>query len=216
MSNATAPENFNSQFKNYLLNDLTYPIIYETLYYDENKYLMEENQIIESIYIIESGVVVEKKRQIISSFLGREESIGLEGILQVKVGATTSVMTLTKTIVYRVSIQSIQEKMLERPIGYKILNELLVHQITALTNRLTDTDTNHDKTLHVLERLAFLYGQEKNDAIYIKKFFTKKMIANYLQVSYGTILSSCRSLVAEGILHDELHGMILYPANTSR
>ncbi|MCU85189.1 hypothetical protein DUF36_14350, partial [Listeria monocytogenes] len=98
-----------------------------------------------------------------------------------------------------------------RPNGYEILNELLIQKINNLTKRLTDMESNYDKTLHILEKLASLYGQEKNGAIYLKKFFTKKMIASYLQVSYVTIVTICKRLVVEGILHDEPHGMILYP-----
>lgn len=37
------------------------------------------------------------------------------------------------------------------------------------------------------------------------------MIANYLQVSYVTIVTIFKRLDIEGIIHDEPHGMILYP-----
>ncbi|MBC1244354.1 Crp/Fnr family transcriptional regulator [Listeria welshimeri] len=213
LRNLEEPENRynNTQFKKYLLNDSTYPIVYETLYYEANKYVIKENKLLENIFIIESGVVIENKEKSISSFLGVNELIGLEGLSHPNKTSSTSVMTLTKTVVYKMSIQSIKEKLVQRPNGYEILNELLLQKIINLTKRLTDTDSNYDKTLHLLENLASLYGQEKNGAIYMKKFFTKKMIANYLQVSYVTIVTICKRLVVEGILHDEPHGMILYP-----
>ncbi|EKB1221390.1 hypothetical protein ONC83_002959, partial [Listeria monocytogenes] len=70
----------NNHFKRYLLNDSTYPIVYETLYYEANKYVIEENKILENIFIIESGVVIENKQQSICSFLSVNELIGLEGL----------------------------------------------------------------------------------------------------------------------------------------
>ncbi|EAH0639338.1 Crp/Fnr family transcriptional regulator [Listeria monocytogenes] len=213
LRNREEPENTynNHHFKRYLLNDSTYPVVYETLYYDANKYVIEEKKLLENIFIVESGVVIENKEQNICSFLGVNEVLGLEGLSHLNKSSSTSVMTLTKTVVYKVPIPSIKEKLVQRPNGYEILNELLIQKINNLTKRLTDMESNYDKTLHILEKLALLYGQEKNGAIYLKKFFTKKMIASYLQVSYVTIVTTCKRLVVEGILHDEPHGMILYP-----
>ncbi|EAC8844364.1 Crp/Fnr family transcriptional regulator [Listeria monocytogenes] len=213
LRNREEPENTynNHHFKRYLLNDSTYPVVYETLYYDANKYVIEEKKLLENIFIVESGVVIENKEQNICSFLGVNEVLGLEGLSHLNKPSSTSMMTLTKTVVYKVSIPSIKEKLVQRPNGYEILNELLIQKINNLTKRLTDMESNYDKTLHILEKLASLYGQEKNGAIYLKKFFTKKMIASYLQVSYVTIVTICKRLVVEGILHDEPHGMILYP-----
>ncbi|EOA2660224.1 Crp/Fnr family transcriptional regulator [Listeria monocytogenes] len=201
----------NNQFKTYLLNDSTYPIVYERLYYEANKYVIEENKLLVDIFIIESGVVIENKEQSISDFLSASELIGVEGLSYPNKTSSTSVMTLTKTVVYKISLQSVKEKLAKRPNGYDILNEIFIQKISNLTKRLTDTKSNYDKTLHTLENLASLYGQEKNGAIYMKKFFTKKMIANYLHVSYVTVVTICKRLVVEGILHDEPHGMILYP-----
>ncbi|EKA2552440.1 Crp/Fnr family transcriptional regulator [Listeria monocytogenes] len=202
---------YNNQFKTYLLNDSTYPIVYERLYYEANKYVIEENKLLVDIFIIESGVVIENREQSISDFLSASELIGFEGLSYPNKTSSTSVMTLTKTVVYKISLQSVKEKLAKRPNGYDILNEIFIQKISNLTKRLTDTKSNYDKTLHTLENLASLYGQEKNGAIYMKKFFTKKMIANYLHVSYVTVVTICKRLVLEGILHDEPHGMILYP-----
>ncbi|MBM5598035.1 Crp/Fnr family transcriptional regulator [Listeria seeligeri] len=203
----------NKLFKDYLLNDHEYQIPFETFYFEANRYLIEEEQIVDSLYIIASGVVIEKQADTIRCFLGREEYIGTELLFYDKAKTIYSLMTLTKVKVYKISFQSIREKLKQKPIGYLSLNEVLVHKIILLTNRLVSADNSYEKILQLLEYFATIYGKEKNNTIYIRKFFTKKMIASYLHVSYATVVSICKRLVVDGILHDEPHGMILYPAN---
>ncbi|MBC1475076.1 Crp/Fnr family transcriptional regulator [Listeria grandensis] len=201
----------NQQFRDYLLNDPTYPMPYEICYIDAKKQIIEEDHSTDSIYIIVSGVAIEQHEERILQFLGNNASFGIDAMFNAGTTAT-SVMALTKMVLYKFSIHDIRSKIAARPVGATLLGNMLSHHVLTLTEQLTDTSSNYDKTLKILLTLASFYGEEKNSAIYVTKYFTKKMIANYLQINYSTVASIFRGLIAEGILHDEPHGIILYPA----
>ncbi|MBC2675215.1 Crp/Fnr family transcriptional regulator [Listeria booriae] len=202
----------NRQFKTYLLEDPTYSLPYKKLYIDANKTIIEETKQTDAIYIIVSGVVIETKNQTVLHFLGKEECLGLDTMFHGST-ATSSIITLTKTVLYKIPASEVTRKLAERPAGIQALHKLLAHHTLLLKTRIAAQTSNYDKVLKALLHLGYLYGEEKNNAIYMTMYFSKKMLANYLHLSYATVASVCKRLVAQGILHDEPHGMIIYPKN---
>ncbi|MBC1795880.1 Crp/Fnr family transcriptional regulator [Listeria booriae] len=204
----------NREFREYLLNDPSYSISCDKLYFDANKTIIKETQTTDAIYIVVSGVVIETKNQVVLHFLGTEECLGLDTMFHNQIAAS-SIISLTKTTIYKIPTHEVIQKLKAQPEGILKLNKLLSNHTAVLKKRLTTRTSNYDKTLQALLHLAFLYGEEKNDAIYMTMYFSKKMLANYLQLSYATVASICKRLVAQGILHDEPHGMIIYTKNNT-
>ncbi|MBC1919897.1 Crp/Fnr family transcriptional regulator [Listeria booriae] len=188
--NTSFPE---GQFKEYLLDDTTYTIPFETICLEPKEIIIKEQQEIDQMYVIASGVVIEKQNENIIHFLGKNELIGL-GAITGRENATTTSMTLTKTKLYKIAAKDILEKLRGRHYGMGILADVLNTRITSLGNRLSTNKSNSEKVLQAIIKLASMYGEQDENKIRVTKYFTKQMIANYLHISYSSVASIYKKL----------------------
>ncbi|MBA3925700.1 Crp/Fnr family transcriptional regulator [Listeria rustica] len=207
--NLQQKEHINNEFKQYLIADDAYSIPYETNYIEDNQVILAENTRLTDVYIIVSGVAMVMQDNIIIQFLGQNECLGVENII-VSGEIRMSIVALTKMKLYKMTLQDVHTKIQKRTQGLRLVADIIASRTDSLTRHLVRSDVVRNKVLDVVLELSFLYGEERNDCIYTEKYFSKKMIANYLNVSYTAVTNAFKLLVVEGIIHDEPHGMIVY------
>ncbi|MBC1474310.1 Crp/Fnr family transcriptional regulator [Listeria grandensis] len=199
----------NSLLKQYLVAGGAYSIPSEICFMEADQVIIAEDTLLTDIYMIASGVAVVMQDGIIIQFLGRNECLGVENIL-VGGETRTRIVALTKMKLYKMTLQDVHIKLHKRAQGWRLAAAVMAGRTELLTHHLIRSGVARDRVLDVLLQLSFLYGEEKDHCIYTEKYFSKKMIANYLNVSYVTVVKAFKLLVAEGIIHDEPHGMIVY------
>ncbi|MBA3927682.1 Crp/Fnr family transcriptional regulator [Listeria rustica] len=201
-----------SQFKQYLLEDETYPLDYEIINFEAQEEISIENEPTTYVYIVASGVVMERQDNRVINFLGENEFIGLGGIID-RVASTTTFIALTQVQLYKISAQDISVKLGINSYGMGILADVLNQRISRLTERLTTSKTNHENVLDTIVKLVAMYGEQDSNQIQVKSYFTPKMIASYLQISYTSVLAVYEKYRKEGILHDEGNDIIINMSN---
>lgn len=131
-NNPSYPE---EQFKQYLLDDPTYTISFDSLYLEAGETVVRENQELDNIYIVASGSVVEKQNGNTIHILGKNECIGLGAITSQKI-ATSNFTARTKTKIYKLDAQDVLNKLQQRTYGMAILADLLSARIAVFATRL--------------------------------------------------------------------------------
>ncbi|CAM4106342.1 Crp/Fnr family transcriptional regulator [Listeria booriae] len=206
-----AQENTRREFQAYLLEDIPY----ETCYVEENQVLIERNSLEACVYIVVSGVALAKKENVPLQFFGRYACLGIENIFSPDKTDTT-ILALTRMKVYKLTIKDVFTRLQQHGDGFRLLGMIQADHIDTFLQHHVASKLSHDRVWDVLLRLSFLYGKEENQCIYTPKYFSKKMIADYLNISYGSVAAAFRALEAEGKLHDEPHGMVIYKVWTQK
>ncbi|MBC1499786.1 Crp/Fnr family transcriptional regulator [Listeria weihenstephanensis] len=201
-----------SQFKQYLLDDETYPLDYEIINFEVQEEISQENEPTTYVYIVASGVVMERQDNRVINFLGENEFIGLGEIID-RVASTTAFIALTQVQLYKINAQDISVKLGINCYGMGILADVLNHRILTLTERLTTSKTNHENVLGTIVKLAAMHGEQDSNQIQVKRYFTEKMIASYLQISYTSVLAAYEKYREEGIFHDDGDNIIIHMTN---
>ncbi|MCD2020011.1 Crp/Fnr family transcriptional regulator [Listeria monocytogenes] len=174
-----------------------------------NMILLTEDTINTKVYFIEKGIVSLEKNKNVISFLGSNQIAGLNDYFMAEANLYTARVIETITA-YEFdkediicSIIGMQEGWLYLYLNNRNHENVLIEKCNLMRgngeNRLKES----------LEQLGRYFGNEKEGALRIPKCFTKKIIANYSNLSVRSVTHLCRKLVESGFLAENSKSFVL-------
>ncbi|EAE8347560.1 Crp/Fnr family transcriptional regulator [Listeria monocytogenes] len=174
-----------------------------------NMILLTEDTINTKVYFIEKGIVSLEKSKNVISFLGSNQIAGLNDYFMAEANLYTARVIETITA-YEFdkediicSIIGMQEGWLYLYLNNRNHENVLIEKCNLMRgngeNRLKES----------LEQLGRYFGNEKEGALRIPKCFTKKIIANYSNLSVRSVTHLCRKLVESGFLAENSKSFVL-------
>ncbi len=174
-----------------------------------NMILLTEDTINTKVYFIEKGIVSLEKNKNVISFLGSNQIAGLNDYFMAEANLYTARVIETITA-YEFdkediicSIIGMQEGWLYLYLNNRNHENVLIEKCNLMRgngeNRLKES----------LEQLGRYFGNEKKGVLRIPKCFTKKIIANYSNLSVRSVTHLCRKLVEAGFLAENSKSFVL-------
>ncbi|EAG7226344.1 Crp/Fnr family transcriptional regulator [Listeria monocytogenes] len=174
-----------------------------------NMILLTEDTINTKVYFIEKGIVSLEKNKNVISFLGSNQIAGLNDYFMAEANLYTARVIETITA-YEFdkediicSIIGMQEGWLYLYLNNRNHENVLIEKFNLMRgngeNRLKES----------LEQLGRYFGNEKEGVLRIPKCFTKKIIANYSNLSVRSVTHLCRKLVEAGFLAENSKSFVL-------
>ncbi|EAG5585278.1 Crp/Fnr family transcriptional regulator [Listeria monocytogenes] len=174
-----------------------------------NMILLTEDTINTKVYFIEKGIVSLEKNKNVISFLGSNQIAGLNDYFMAEANLYTARVIETITA-YEFdkediicSIIGMQEGWLYLYLNNRNHENVLIEKCNLMRgngeNRLKES----------LEQLGRYFGNEKEGVLHIPKCFTKKIIANYSNLSVRSVTHLCRKLVESGFLAENSKSFVL-------
>ncbi|EAC5104852.1 Crp/Fnr family transcriptional regulator [Listeria monocytogenes] len=174
-----------------------------------NMILLTEDTINTKVYFIEKGIVSLEKNKNVISFLGSNQIAGLNDYFMAEANLYTARVIETITA-YEFdkediicSIIGMQEGWLYLYLNNRNHENVLIEKCNLIRgngeNRLKES----------LEQLGRYFGNEKEGVLRIPKCFTKKIIANYSNLSVRSVTHLCRKLVEAGFLAENSKSFVL-------
>ncbi|EAE5259156.1 Crp/Fnr family transcriptional regulator [Listeria monocytogenes] len=174
-----------------------------------NMILLTEDTINTKVYFIEKGIVSLEKNKNVISFLGSNQIAGLNDYFMAEANLYTARVIETITA-YEFdkediicSIIGMQEGWLYLYLNNRNHENVLIEKCNLMRgngeNRLKES----------LEQLGRYFGNEKEGVLRIPKCFTKKIIANYSNLSVRSVTNLCRKLVEAGFLAENSKSFVL-------
>ncbi|EJO7698943.1 Crp/Fnr family transcriptional regulator [Listeria monocytogenes] len=174
-----------------------------------NMILLTEDTINTKVYFIEKGIVSLEKNKNVISFLGSNQITGLNDYFMAEANLYTARVIETITA-YEFdkediicSIIGMQEGWLYLYLNNRNHENVLIEKCNLMRgngeNRLKES----------LEQLGRYFGNEKEGVLRIPKCFTKKIIANYSNLSVRSVTHLCRKLVEAGFLAENSKSFVL-------
>lgn len=174
-----------------------------------NMILLTEDTINTKVYFIEKEIVSLEKNKNVISFLGSNQIAGLNDYFMAEANLYTARVIETITA-YEFdkediicSIIGMQEGWLYLYLNNRNHENVLIEKCNLMRgngeNRLKES----------LEQLGRYFGNEKEGVLRIPKCFTKKIIANYSNLSVRSVTHLCRKLVEAGFLAENSKSFVL-------
>ncbi|MCD1904995.1 Crp/Fnr family transcriptional regulator [Listeria monocytogenes] len=174
-----------------------------------NMILLTEDTINTKVYFIEKGIVSLEKNKNVISFLGSNQIAGLNDYFMAEANLYTARVIETITA-YEFdkediicSIIGMQEGWLYLYLNNRNHENVLIEKCNLMRgngeNRLKES----------LEQLGRYFGNEKEGVLRIPKCCTKKIIANYSNLSVRSVTHLCRKLVESGFLAENSKSFVL-------
>lgn len=174
-----------------------------------NMILLTEDTINTKVYFIEKGIVSLEKNKNVISFLGSNQIAGLNDYFMAEANLYTARVIETITA-YEFdkediicSIIGMQEGWLYLYLNNRNHENVLIEKCNLMRgngeNRLKES----------LEQMGRYFGNEKEGVLRIPKCFTKKIIANYSNLSVRSVTHLCRKLVEAGFLAENSKSFVL-------
>ncbi|HDT9881717.1 TPA: Crp/Fnr family transcriptional regulator [Listeria monocytogenes] len=174
-----------------------------------NMILLTEDTINTKVYFIEKGIVSLEKNKNVISFLGSNQIAGLNDYFMAEANLYTARVIETITA-YEFdkediicSIIGMQEGWLYLYLNNRNHENVLIEKCNLMRgngeNRLKES----------LEQLGRYFGNEKEGVLRIPKCFTKKIIANYSNLSVRSVTHLCIKLVEAGFLAENSKSFVL-------
>lgn len=163
----------------------------------ENTELYSENILSDHIHFLEKGVVAYEYEDQIISFSSGDDIVGMNDIFLPKASNYT-VRTITKTIIYTFSKQSVLESLLNMQEGWLFLYlnnqnyNILIAEKYMLMRQIGKV-----RLKNILTDIAQKYGYRDENGIKIPGYFTRKDIANYANLSMNSMSQICKILENE-------------------
>lgn len=174
-----------------------------------NMILLTEDTINTKVYFIEKGIVSLEKNKNVISFLGSNQIAGLNDYFMAEANLYTARVIETITA-YEFdkediicSIIGMQEGWLYLYLNNRNHENVLIEKCNLMRrngeNRLKES----------LEQLGDFFGIEKEGVLRIPKCFTRKIIANYSNLSVRSVTHLCGRLIESGFLADNSKSFVL-------
>ncbi|EAF9292155.1 Crp/Fnr family transcriptional regulator [Listeria monocytogenes] len=203
-------QEFNSnRLLHVLLDEQSFVIIKKKMMLAKNEVLFYENQVHKYIYFIESGMLGAYNSKHLVCFIGENGFIGIDSILENE-SSDLTVTAITKSVVWRFEKKEVMQKLMFKQEGLFFLYNNIKSLNQSLTHRhaLQVADARERVRINLID-LGKTHGSETPHQIILPKIFTKKIIANYLNITPNTIYFLCKQFVNEGILEPDSHQLII-------
>ncbi|EAF2184442.1 Crp/Fnr family transcriptional regulator, partial [Listeria monocytogenes] len=174
-----------------------------------NMILLTEDTINTKVYFIEKGIVSLEKNKNVISFLGSNQIAGLNDYFMAEANLYTARVIETITA-YEFdkediicSIIGMQEGWLYLYLNNRNHENVLIEKCNLMRGN------GENRLKKSLEQLGRYFGNEKEGVLRIPKCFTKKIIANYSNLSVRSVTHLCRKLVESGFLAENSKSFVL-------
>ncbi|EAG7103363.1 Crp/Fnr family transcriptional regulator [Listeria monocytogenes] len=174
-----------------------------------NMILLTEDTINTKVYFIEKGIVSLEKNKNVISFLGSNQIAGLNDYFMAEANLYTARVIETITA-YEFDKEDIICSIIGMQEGWHYLylnNRNHENVLIEKCNLMRGNGENRLK--ESLEQLGRYFGNEKEGVLRIPKCFTKKIIANYSNLSVRSVTHLCRKLVESGFLAENSKSFVL-------
>ncbi|MBC1501312.1 Crp/Fnr family transcriptional regulator [Listeria weihenstephanensis] len=199
----------NSQLLHVLQDNDGYPIARKKMALGQKDNLFHEDTVHEYVYLVESGILGAWKGAHLVHFIGKGAFIGMEHILGNEVSYLT-VTALEKAVVWRFLKTDVLWKVMHRQEGlfflYTDLKGMNDHWMHRCAIQFLDAK---EQIIANIEELGRLYGKETPQQIILPKVFTKRLLANYLNLTGTTVYYVCKQLIQEGLLEPVSYQLIV-------
>lgn len=196
-------------YKRFLKTLIDNRIPYKKTKIPTNTILLTEDIINSKVYFIEKGIVSLVKENNVISFLGPNQIAGLNDYFMEEANVyTTRVIEAVTAYEFDkedviCSIIGMQEGWLYLYLNNRNHENVLIEKCNLMRrngeNRLKES----------LEQLGDFFGIEKEGVLRIPKCFTRKIIANYSNLSVRSVTHLCGRLIESGFLADNSKSFVL-------
>lgn len=196
-------------FQRFLQTLIDNKISYNKIKIPNNSILLSEDTINSKVYFIEKGIVSLEKEGNVVSFLGANQIAGLNDYFMAEANLyTTRVIDTVTAYEFNkediiCSIIGMQEGWLYLYLNNRNHENVLIEKCNLMRgngeSRLKDS----------LEQLGEFFGSEQEGMIIIPKCFTRKIIANYSNLSVRSVTHLCGKLIESGFLAEDSKSFIL-------
>ncbi|EIS4901013.1 Crp/Fnr family transcriptional regulator, partial [Listeria innocua] len=174
-----------------------------------NTILLTEDIINTKVYFIEKGIVSLEKEKNVVSFLGSNQIAGLNDYFMAEANVYTAKVIETVTA-YEFDKQDIICSIIGMQEGWLYLYLNNRNHENVLIEKCNLMRGNGESRLREsLEQLGDFFGVEKEGVLRIPKCFTRKLIANYANLSVRSVTHLCGKLIETGFLAENSKSFIL-------
>ncbi|HHQ1233744.1 TPA: Crp/Fnr family transcriptional regulator, partial [Listeria innocua] len=206
-------------YKRFLQTLIDNKIPYKKTKISTNTILLTEDIINTKVYFIEKGIVSLEKEKNVVSFLGSNQIAGLNdyfmaeaNVYTAKVIETVTAYEFDKEDIF-CSIIGMQEGWLYLYLNNRNHENVLIAKCNLMRGN------GESRLRESLEQLGSFFGTEKEGVVRIPKCFTRKLIANYANLSVRSVTHLCGKLIETGFLAENSKSFILlknYEGSCSR
>lgn len=203
----TVEENFNyTQFLKVLLSS---GIPFEKKEVANHRVLVFENERNEDVYFIEDGIVVLNRNSNVVRIVGSKEIIGLNGSVLIDENFYTATV-ISKITAYIFSKKEVLQTLIGMQEGWLYMHLNNLSNENFMNKKYILMRKNGEERLKdALTELASKYGVQHGCEIHIPKVFTRKIIANYTNLSVKSLARIMKRLVEDGFLVDNSKQLVL-------
>ncbi|EUJ23150.1 hypothetical protein PGRAN_09466 [Listeria grandensis FSL F6-0971] len=192
-----------------LLDDDIYVIDSKKITLEKGEVIFNENDVHDYIYVIASGICGAWKNGHVTNFYGHQEVIGMDDILSNERSFVT-VSALMEVEAWKFSKEQVMAKLMFTQEGvFFLYNNMKVANMDLLHKDAMHLEDTKERLLASLIKLGKRYGEVSSYEIKLPKVFTKKIIANHLNLNPGTMSILCKQLEVDGILEKSLRQILI-------
>lgn len=196
-------------YKRFLQTLIDNRIPYKKTKISTNTILLTEDIINTKVYFIEKGIVSLEKEKNVVSFLGSNQIAGLNDYFMAEANVYTAKVIETVTA-YEFDKQDIICSIIGMQEGWLYLYLNNRNHENVLIEKCNLMRGNGESRLREsLEQLGDFFGVEKEGMLRIPKCFTRKLIANYANLSVRSVTHLCGKLIETGFLAENSKSFIL-------
>ncbi|EAD5841026.1 TPA_asm: Crp/Fnr family transcriptional regulator [Listeria innocua] len=196
-------------YKRFLQTLIDNRIPYKKTKISTNTILLTEDIINTKVYFIEKGIVSLEKEKNVVSFLGSNQIAGLNDYFMAEANVYTAKVIETVTA-YEFDKQDIICSIIGMQEGWLYLYLNNRNHENVLIEKCNLMRGNGESRLREsLEQLGDFFGVEKEGVLRIPKCFTRKLIANYANLSVRSVTHLCGKLIETGFLAENSKSFIL-------
>ncbi|MBF2436411.1 Crp/Fnr family transcriptional regulator [Listeria seeligeri] len=196
-------------YKHFLQTLSNNKIPYKKIRIPKNTVLLTENTINSRVYFIEKGIVSLEKEQHVVSFLGANQIAGLNDYFMEEANVYT-VNVIEPITAYEFdkedvicSIIGMQEGWLYLYLNNRNHENVLIEKCNIMRGN------GESRLKNSLEQLGEFFGSENEGMLRIPKCFTRKIIANYANLSVRSVTHLCGKLIESGFLAENSKSFVL-------
>ncbi|AIS60533.1 Crp/Fnr family transcriptional regulator [Listeria ivanovii] len=196
-------------YKRFLQTLIDNKIPYKKTKIANNTILLTEDTINSNVYFIEKGIVSLEKEKNVVSFLGANQIAGLNDYFMAEANVYTTRVIETVTA-YEFAKEDIICSIIGMQEGWLYLYLNNRNHENVLIEKCNLMRGNGESRLkESLEQLGKFFGSEKEGVLRIPKCFTRKIIANYSNLSVRSVTHLCGKLIESGFLAENSKSFVL-------
>lgn len=187
-------------YTNFLKVLLTSGILFSKKEIPNHKTLVVENEQNRDVYFVEEGIVLLNSNKSVVRIMGPKQIIGLNGDALLDESFYTAT-AISKVTAYVFSKKEVLQTLMSMQEGWLYIYLNNQRNEKFMNDRYELMRQSGERRLRdVLSELANNYGVPKDDYIYIPKIFTRKIIANYTNLSVKSLARIMKTLAEEDFL----------------